>query len=65
MKLPLAWLLNNAIARSLNHRATRSSNLQMPTLMAMVFMVIGWAGTIAASLAAGTAQPKVVATTGF
>ncbi len=57
MKLPLAWLLNNAIARSLN--------LQMPALMAMVFLVIGWAGTIAASLAAGSTRPKVVATTGF
>ncbi len=65
MKLPLAWLLNNAIARSLNHRATRSLNLQMPALMAMVFMVIGWAGTIAVCLAAGSARPKVVATTGF
>lgn len=65
MKLPLAWLLNNAIARSLNHRATRSLNLQMPALMAMVFMVIGWAGMVAVGQAAGTARPKVVATTGF
>lgn len=65
MKLTLPWLLNNALARSLSYRSTRSLSHKMPALTAMVFLVMGWSGTIAVCLAAGSTRPKVVATTGF